>query len=75
MNFTDVTIKDDTLGAVFTVTAEIIDWGDDTFPQVTINSISYCEKPIDMWAFNESYLTHLKNKVFQKWCAQGKAYA
>lgn len=75
MKFEDMTIKDNNLGITLTVIAEIIDWEDDKFPDVTINEILYREKPLQLWAFSEAYIMHLKNKIFQMWCAQGQTYA
>jgi len=75
MKFEDMVIKDDNLGITLTVTTEIIDWEDDKFPDVTIIDISYRGKPLVLWAFSEAYIMHLKNKVFQMWCAQGQTYA
>jgi len=75
MKFEDMVIKDDGLGITVTVTAEIIDWEDNKFPDVTINDISYRGKSLTLWAFSESYTMCLKNKIFQMWCAQGQTYA
>lgn len=67
MKSTIYTIEDDTLGIVLTIEGELVDWQDDTPPDIVINEISYGDKTVTMWAFSEAYIKYLQNKIFQAW--------
>lgn len=70
MKSTVYTLEDDAIGVPLTIEAELIEWNDETLPDIVINEISYNEKTLTLWAFQGTYIEHLKDRIFQTWCQE-----
>lgn len=66
------TITDEYLGIPLTVEGEVITFTDDNCPDVIINEISYGDNPLQMWPFNDRFMDHLINRIFQVWVNEVK---
>lgn len=64
---------DDSMGLTLTIEGELTDFEDEEAPEVLIQSVSYGGKPINLWTLSNTYMNHLENKLFQRWCFEGRS--
>lgn len=62
------TIEDTFMGIELTIEGELIDWEDNSPPEIVINDISYGDKPLSLWCLSDRFIKHCQDKIFQTWC-------
>lgn len=64
------TITDEYLGIPLLIEGELIDYEDEEPPFIVIQSISHCDKPLELWCISEAFIKHCQNRIFQNWCRE-----
>jgi hypothetical protein len=62
------TIEDTFMGIELTIEGELVDWGDNSPPEIVINDISYGDKPLSLWCLSDRFIKHCQDRIFQTWC-------
>lgn len=61
------TFEDDYLGIPLIIAAELTDYEDNSTPFAVIQSISFDDKPLEMWCLSDSFIKHLEDSVLRMW--------
>lgn len=67
MKSTVYTLEDEYMGLPLMVEGEVLTFTDEFAPDVIINEISYCDKPLELWTFSDRFMKHLEDRIYQQW--------